>query len=491
MSHALTRFLEQAGGSARVIPIVVGIVALGLIWGAASYGMAPDWVPVAPGLSLEKMGEATQRLDEAGIDHRLERGGTLLTVPETDAARARVVLAAEGLAGPAGAPGFELFDQPAWGMTDFTQRVNYRRALEGELERTISQMRGVDGAQVHLALRERSFLADAGSGNKASVVLSLRGGFVADDAVVEGVQSLVASAVEALDPSNVTVLDDRGRLLSDQGDDTGLARTAAQLKVRRQIEEYLEKKAEALLTPVVGAGQTSVRVAAELNFDQIDRTVQAVDPDQQTLISEDRSEIIPGSADQGASSVTTNAVYEATRSVETLTRNGARVERLTVAVVVGDRRIEEPDGTVRYEPRSPQELRRIESIVANAVGLSPQRGDQVSVMSAPIEPVDIAPPQEEGLDVIALATTAQRPVVALAALIFAFLLVSRVLQAVRTLTPAPQGSALEAPEPAPAVAAPAEPATELPPVQPDRPARPMVADPEMTARVLRSWLKEG
>ena len=180
----------------------------------AQWGMSPRLVPVASGLPIERVGDATQRLSEAGIEYELERGGQMIMVPDRLAAQARVLLAQEGLTGTTNAPGFELFDKPSWGMTDFTQRVNYRRALEGELQRTITNMRGVQSAEVHLALREGSFLADSEETGEASVVLRLNNGAAPDGAIVEGVQSLVASAVEGLREDKVAVLDDRGRLLS-------------------------------------------------------------------------------------------------------------------------------------------------------------------------------------------------------------------------------------------------------------------------------------
>ena len=287
--------------------LFVGAGAFAVIWGFAQWGMAPSWVPVAAGLPIEQVGEATQRLDEVGIEYRMERGGSLLTVAQEDLPRARVTLASEGLTGLVGSPGFELFDQASWGMTDFTQRVNYRRALEGELERTIGNMRDIESAQVHLALNEASVLSSRSDlTGEASVVLRLKSGNRADDSVVEGIQSLVASSVPRLEPQNVMVLDDSGRLLSASASDPLVRRTGGQFQVRAQLEEYLETKAEALVEQVVGPGNARVSVAVQLNFDEINRTVQAVDPDEQLLVSEDRSEITPETQDQGAGSVTTN-----------------------------------------------------------------------------------------------------------------------------------------------------------------------------------------
>lgn len=468
--------------------IFVGLIGLAMIWSLSRWGMSPSWVPVATGLPVEQIGEATQRLDEAGIEYRFERGGTLITVPDNDVAQARVMLASEGLTGSLGRPGFELFDQPSWGMTDFTQRVNYRRALEGELERTIGNMRGVESAQVHLALSENSFLNRSDRTGTASVVLRLTFAARGDDSVVGGIQSLVANAVERLEPENVMVLDDSGRPLSSPDSDVGARRTGRQLQVRREIEEYLARKAEALVERMVGPGNAVIRVAAQLNFDQIDRTVQAVDPDQRLLVSEDRAEITPGTEAQGAGSVTTSVVYEATRSVETLSRGGARLERLTVAVVLNDRQIEAPDGGVTFQARTPAELAQIESLVRNAVGISDARGDEISVVSTPFEILPPPPVEEEpAADVVGAVRAAQRPVVALAGVAMAVFLALRLLGTLRLgsmgaatvqqISTPPEDRALPAAPPMIA-SAPAEPVFEL-------------TDPSMTARVVRSWMKEA
>jgi len=493
MPNAISDFIERAGGGARMLIVLVGIGAVAAIWGFAQWGASPAWVPVSSGLPMSQVSRATQRLDESGIEYRLERGGGLVTVKEDDAARARVVLAAEGLSGVAGRPGFELFDQPSWGMTDFTQRVNYRRALEGELERTISNMRNVDRAEVHLALQETSFLQDAERTAEASVVLRLRSGTRVEEGMVEGIQSLVASSVEGIEPESVAVLNDRGRLISTPGTDPGVGLTDRQLRVQRQIEGYLESKASAMVDQIVGPGNATVRVAASLNFDRIDRTVEALDPDQQVMISEDRSEITPGSAEQGAGEVKTNTVYETTRSRESLLRGGARLERLTVAVVLNDKQVEAPDGTTTFEPRSREELQRVEALVRNAVGISDERGDHVSVVSAPftVPPPDV--PEDTGFDTMAVLQAAQRPAVALVGIMLAFLLTLRIVGSLKAAaTPgrrAPeriQGESLPALPGAESVQH-VHAGTAHPAVEPQF----QLADPAMTARVVRAWMKEA
>ncbi len=488
MVNQVTQVFGGAGGSQRLLVLFVGLGTLAVIWGLTQWGMAPTWVPVASGLPFEQISDATQRLDESGIEYRLEAGGGLITVSDGDLPRARVILASEGFTGSLSRPGFELFDQPSWGMTDFTQRVNYRRALEGELERTIGNMRGVESAQVHLALNEDSFLDRSDISGEASVVLRLRSGARADDAVVGGIQSLVASSVQRLEPDNVMVLDDSGRALSSAGSDSGVRRTERQLQVQTQIEGYLESKAEVIVEQMVGPGNTRVRVAVQLNFDQIDRTVQAVDPDQQFVISEETSEITPGSDQQGAGSVTTALVFEATRSVETLSRGGARVERLTVAVVLNDHEIEDPDGTVTFQARTPQELAQIESLVRNAVGVTDSRGDEITVVSIPFEKPPLPTPVEEesSVDVAGVLLAAQRPVVALAGLGVAVFLAFKLL-GMLSLGSIGASTIQQLPAPVESRTLPPEPMQQRIPAEPAF----QLTDPDMTARVVRSWMKDS
>jgi len=483
MSDPLDGVMGQLGGSRRILSVVVVLGALAAIWGFSRWGMAPSYIPLIPNLPLESVGDVTQRLEEEDIDYRLERGGSTVAVAEADLIRARVVMAQEGI--PAGGkPGFELFDEAAWGMTDFTQRVNYRRALEGELQRTIVQIRGVAEAHVHLAIQESSFLKSNAPPAEASVVLALKAGARPDDAMVDGIAFLVASSVEGLSRQNVTVLDDSGRLLSspqDTGTPAGL--TNRQLTVRQDVEGYLEGKAYELVEQIVGPGNATIRVAANLNFDEIGRTVEQLDLDNQATVSEDRSEIIPGSEEQGASSVSVNTIYETPRTVETLSRAGARIERLSVAVLVNHRQVGEGDA-FQYEPRPAQELAQVEALVRNAVGITPERGDEITVASVPFDrrPPPPAPVVEEGTDVVAILQAAVRPSVGVLGVIFAFLLALKLLGTLKTAAPASGPGAFPGPQAASPVLAP-------PVVQ--APQRVEIADPSMTARVVRAWMNES
>jgi flagellar M-ring protein FliF len=431
----VTDIFERVGGWRRIATFAVGAAAVGLIYVVSRWATAPAWVPMSTNLPLETGAVVTDRLQAANIPFQLERGGADIMVAAGDLARARVAVARDGL--PAtGRPGLELFDKPSYAMTDFTQRINYRRALEGELERTIGQMRGIESAQVHLAIHETSTFRRADSPAEASVVLKLRAGEAPDDGVVRGIAQLVASSVDGLDGDRVTVVDDGGRLLSQPEDgQSSLGLTSRQLGVQREVEEHVRGKAEAIVGQIVGPGNARVQVAASMNFDRVERTTQTVDPDRQVTATEQKAEIVPG-AQGGAGSTNQATTFENSRSTETFAGTVGNIRRLTVAVLLNDKRVAAGD-SMRFEARTPAELGRIDTLVRNAVGLDSARGDQLTVVSVPFVlppplPVDsvIAP------TMVQKVVNNQRLVLNVVALIFAFVLGFLALRALRSM-PAP------------------------------------------------------
>ncbi len=494
MPEAVRSWLDGAGRSRAILVVGAAVLAIVAVLALARQATAPEWVPLLPGLALEEVGKVTAHLEQEGVTYRLAKGGSEVLVAEEEMARARVSLAREGLP-TRGRPGFELFDRPAWGMTDFTQRINYRRALEGELERTISQMRGVAAAQVHIALSESTGFRRSNRPEAASVVLSLALGARPGQELVEGITSLVSSSVDGLESDRVTVLDDSGHLLNaavEPGSTDGMTRR--QLQLRREVEGYLERKAEELVGQAAGNGNARVRVAADLNFDKIDRTTQTVDPEQQITTREERSEIVPGTGQVGAGSTAMAAQYEASRSVETFSGAAGSVRRLTVAVLLNESPAE-AGGTPRAW--QPDQLQRIETMVANAVGLDRIRGDQISVISAPFVTPALPPSTEPPVPSVFVRIPEYRnEIVTGIGLVLAFLLG---MQALRTLRATMPRQPAVAGSPA-ALASRAE-TTELSaPLNPTviaaaSPYAGMLArsaeTPDMSARVIKAWIKES
>lgn len=500
--NPVQQVVDRLGGPRRARLVALGVVMVAGIVGLSQWAAAPTWVPLYTGLPLETTGSITEGLTEAGIRYRLELGGSEVRVTSADLARARVVLASSGLP-VGGRPGLELFDQPSWGMTDFTQRVNYRRALEGELERTISEIRGVESAKVHLAIPESSSIRRQDQSAEASVVLQISAGQSPSADIVQGISHLVASSVNGLRSENVTIVDGTGRLLS-QPDEPGSAAAlnSRQLAIQREIESYLESKAEEIVTNVVGAGNARIRVSASMNFDRLERTVEAVDPDRQALTSEQRSEIIPG-PEGGAGSTNQSATYANSRSVEVFQGATGTVQRLTVAVVVNDREIADGE-TTRFEARSDTELARIESLVRSAVGVDDSRGDAISVANVAFgRTIPIEEPAE-GIQILGVVEQVQRPVVAILGLLLAFVVALKLIGLIRA-TPVAPGLLPSGGTGALATASgfggsAADPQT-IEPGYPealrnggnrrDRVTAQMIDQPDVAARLVRGWLKEG
>lgn len=517
MPDGMVHLVERLGGWRRVATIGVGVAAVVLILGVSRWATRPTYVPVFSGLSLEESSAIDDALTKATIPHELGRGGAEILVSASDLARARVAVAKEGGMPDAGRPGMELFDKPAYAMTDFTQRINYRRALEGELERTIGKMRGIESAQVHLAIQETSTFRSAASPATASVLLRLRNGETPAADVVRGIGQLVAASVDRLDSENVTIVDDGGRLLSlpaDGGSLTGL--TSRQLEVQRELEEHHRIKAEEIVGQVVGRSNTRVQVAATMNFDRVERTTQTMDPDKQVTVTEQKAEIVPG-AQGGAGSSNQATTYENSKSTEHFAPAPGTVKRLTVAVLVNDRQVGTGD-SARFERRSAEEIARLDTLVRSAVGYDSLRGDQVSVISVPF--AIPAPPAEA---VVSPPTVVQRLqdnqslIMNSVALLFAFVIGFMALKSLRPPTPVASGTTLPAATPAAqlpgaarldGIALPSgdamvdEPSRavtmlpELAALQANQETKGRVAatvsdQPEIATKLMRAWMKEG
>ena len=376
----ISPLLDRIGGAKRALILVIGIAAAGLIFAVAQWAGAPTWVPAYVGIPIENVTQLTDKLDQAAVKYKLERGGADIMVAQADLAKARVALAKGGIP-LSGRPGLELFDQPSWGMTDFTQRINYRRALEGELERTVGKMRGIDAAQVHLVMHETDGFAAQERPTEASVVLKLRSG-EPDPEVVKGIAHLVASSVEGLTSEHVTIVNDAGRMLSEAVEATVAGLSSRQLQMQREIEDYVRGKAEKIVGQIVGAPNLRVQVSAAMSFDRLERLTATVDPDKQVVASENKAVITPG-PQGGAGQSNTATTYENTRSTESFVAAPGTVKRLTVAVLVADPAPALRAARSRPAPRTPAELHQIETLVRSAVGADSTRGDVVSVVSVP------------------------------------------------------------------------------------------------------------
>jgi len=386
--------------------IFVGVV--GGVVGIAYWVNQPTWALLATDVDPEGMNGVVDRLKGLKVTYQLDEGGRTIRVDAARVDELRMQLAAEGL--PAsGRIGFELFDRTMFGATELTERVNFQRALEGELARTIGALAPVSAARVHLALPRTSLFANESQPAKASVVLRLRAGRSVAATDVDGIVALVSSSVEGLAPDSVTVIDATGRRLSRQVDPTEAASDRGRFERQLQLERDLATRVVALLEPVVGAGRVRANVSATLKADAEDETEERWDPTsvvrsrQQTIEADGRpvaqqaagarANMPQGSTaqsepDRAPLMSTNNRSSEVTNyEVSRLTRHrvspAGQLSRLSVAVLVDDvRKVERgADGreSTVVTARTDEELQRLDALVASAVGLVPDRGDQLTV----------------------------------------------------------------------------------------------------------------
>ncbi|MDZ4675831.1 MAG: flagellar basal-body MS-ring/collar protein FliF [Gemmatimonadota bacterium] len=477
--------LRQLNSNGRMV--VLGLAAVLLVGAvfAARTASAPRFVPLQRGMALEESASVSAALGQGGIEFQLGGGGTEVLVAEEDAARARVLLAQEGV--PAGSrPGLELFDRPAWGMTDFTEQVTYRRALEGELARTIGTLRGVQRAQVHLTLPAASPLRSQDRPAEAAVVVALKADAVLSAEQVRGIAQLVSSSVDQLSPDHVAVIDDSGRPLSGGGgDEVAAGLSSRQHEMQSGVERTLSEKVQGMLAAALGPEAVRVQVAADLNFDQVDRTIEAYDTAGQVLKSEQRSDPVSGNVDGAAGTSVVVNEYLNSRTVERIIGGVGTVTRLTVSAMVDTRALGSEDGLTDIDRD------RYTSLIRDAIGFDEARGDRVTVVALPFRGVvavpaaDLVPPvvPPAGPGVLQLVSQLAFPVMSLLALIVAFVLGWKALAPGKGGAAAPQLASGESR--AGAVGS----GTSGTPLR-EQAQRESIAEPQSAARVLRGWLTD-
>ena len=329
-------------------------------------------------LSPEDASAALAEITKQDIKAELANGGTTILVPENVVDRLRMDLQSKGVV-TGGVVGFELFDGKQYGLTQFTQNVNFKRALEGELTKSIESLQGIQSARVHLVLPKPSIFKKLDAGATASVVVRLgRGAHLAQNQIL-GIQSLVAGSVENLGIENVTVIDQMGKVLSSPHQDEEAGRSESQLALRKEVESYLALKAESMLDQVLGAGRAIVRVDATLNFEKIDREREIFDP-KTVVRSEEREESTE--PDTGGNKEISTTNYEVNRTVEHIVGETGGIKNLSVAVFVdGNYEPGEDGGEPVYTPLPEDEIGQLRRIVQTAVGLNTVRGDQIEIVN--------------------------------------------------------------------------------------------------------------
>ncbi len=360
--------------------LVGGVAVLG---GVAYWASQPDYALLFGRLEATDASRVVESLRADDIPYQLEEGGTAVYVPRDQVYDLRLRFAGEGVVAE-GPVGYELFDGGTLGMTDFMQRLNYKRALEGELARTVSNVRQVAQARVHLVLPERSPFREQQTKPSASVVLQLAGSGSLDRGQVEGIASLVAGAVEGMAVADVTVLDARGTLLSNpDAGNADLTLTSNQLRTQRAVESHLTESGQSMLDRVLGPGRAVVRIAAALDFSRSVQESEDIDPESATVISEERLE---ENAEFDASNSTVRN-YELSRTRRRSEKSIGDVDYLTVSVILDHRPAPaapegDEDAAPEPVPYTDREISEVEALVKNAVGFNPERGDRFAIHQA-------------------------------------------------------------------------------------------------------------
>lgn len=425
MGPFFTKFKDQGlafwRGLSRGARIVSVVVLVGVVV-ALTYIVGVDrtqYATLYAGLAQDDASKIVERLKKDHVPFRLARGGSAIMVPSKRVHELRLQMAGEGLP-RGGGVGFEIFDKQKLGTSEFAQQVNYRRALQGELERTIAQIDAIESARVHLALPQQQLFARKQRAVSASITVRLRAGRAVEKATVRAVVHLVSSAVSGLKPEAISVMDTRGRLLWRGKEGAGSTVVEGFLDYRRKVELSLEERVAEILDRALGPGHSVVKVTADMVMSSSDQTEERFDPERVAVRSESKAEEktvtaaaktagvagvagnLPGAAapkggksGAGVKSKRMTRNYEVSKTVRRQHQPAGALRRLSVAVLVDQGALEAPlvappkdapagkKGALLAAKAKTVDLKALELVVQQAVGFSPARGDVVTLRAVP------------------------------------------------------------------------------------------------------------
>jgi flagellar M-ring protein FliF len=405
----------------RQLGLMIGLavsVALGVT--VAMWSQTPNYSMLYGNLSAKDLSQVTQSLDSTGIDYKLDQNSNGILVPADQVQQARIKLAGTGLS-IGSEVGYELLDENVGlGSNSFLLKARYQRALEGELAQSISKLNMVESARVHLAIPKRSAFARKSSKPAASVVLNLYPGRVINDVQTAGVVNIVASSVPGMDSEQVTVVDDKGRLLSSKGSQSDMKLSSTQFEYTRKLEENYVRRILDIISPIVGNEGVRAQVVADVDFTALEETTENYVPEQKAIRSEQLFEQsanqpgvmgIPGAlTNQPPAGGSTNkninqtavasgnnssrAVrnYEIDRTISHTRQAPTKLQRLSVAVIVDYRTTVSKKGKVKRQPLSEEEMQFVTALAREAVGLNEARGDTINVVNTQFKlPEEVEP----------------------------------------------------------------------------------------------------
>jgi flagellar M-ring protein FliF len=552
LQQLLDRIKQLQGKLSTQQQVTLGLAfaaVVGLIAGASWYLSTPEYRVLFTDMDAEEASQVEKRLTDQKVSYRLTNGGRDIEVPKEDIDRLRVSFSSDGLP-TSGRIGFELFDRTAFGQTEFLEQVNYRRALEGEIARTIATISEVASARVHIAMAKDSLFGSRMQPAKASVVLKLQRNRPLAAGTVTGISNLVASSVEGLRPENVVLIDSFGRPLARPSEENEEPLSGAQMERQQRLEHDMSTRVVQLLEPVVGQDRVRVNISARLTSNTEEQTEEHFDPNTVIRSRQTTADGTTNGASQGVAGARGNLPgpapptppgapstatpppaatpaqttaqrsaeiinYEVSKTVKHTVRPRGDIARLSVAVILDDDHIVSKDAsgktTQSVKPRSPAELQKIQQIVAAAVGLDTTRGDLLTVENIAFDeaPVEITEPT--WVERVGPGLRDVGKVVAVVALcLFAFLFVLRpMVRRTLALAPAAAGNAAQIstnkmPQQLPRTIAEVENEIESQldaaaaehladrrmPVLQRRVVSMAQAEPQNAARLVRSWLAE-
>jgi flagellar M-ring protein FliF len=432
----------------RVTIVFVALaMAAGVVW-FSRWQQEAGMRPLYTALSPEDASAMVQKLREGGVVYKIGENGTSVLVPEARVAELRLEMAGVGLP-KTGRIGFEIFDKTNFGITDFAEHVNYRRAVEGELERSVMALAAVQQARVHVTLPKESVFTDSRESAKASVLVGLRPGARLSAQNVIAITNLVSSAVEALAPESVSVVDMNGNLLSRPRRDglpDGAQISEAALEYRQAIEHDLAVKISNTLDPLLGADKFRTGVSADVDMTSGEQSEETFDPTKSVMVTSQKTEDTsgttraaatltpPGTAANlpptaaphptGSGSTSTkrseSIAYQSSRVTKHVKLPQGAVKRLSIAVLLDQGAKWEGQGKQMHRvvtPPDPEKIKAIQALVSTLVGLNPERGDQLTVEALPFDStlnmeLPSAPaPEPAKRDLTALDTLKQNPMI--------------------------------------------------------------------------------
>ncbi|WP_300361319.1 flagellar basal-body MS-ring/collar protein FliF [Hydrogenimonas sp.] len=411
LTAQLTRLYEKLNRGQKIVIAgtlfaVIGFIVFLVLYTSA--GRSGSYAVLFDHLSSKDAGLIIQELEKEGIPYKIPEDGTI-EVPKDRVYKVRIAVASKGLPKESHV-GFELFDKQEFGSTDFDQKVKFLRAIEGELSRTIQSLQPIERAVVHLALPKESVFVSKTTPPSASVVVKTVDGMRLSRKQIAGIKNLVAAAVANLSPENVKIVNEYGEPLSDSGEEEGEL-VKQQIAYKNRFEKAYEEKIVNILAPFIGGKDRVVaKVTVDFDFAQRSSVEERYDPENVVRSEQSMEEKkegappeqvggVPGAvsnigpvqgietnrAKQTYQKSTTTTNYEISKRVSNVKGPFASMERITAAVVVDGKYIPSDDGTMKYTPRSEEELQRISDLVKQAIGYSAKRGDQVTVSNFKFE----------------------------------------------------------------------------------------------------------